>query len=199
MTEECAYCGGESNLTRDHIPPKSIFSKPLPSDLITVSCCLPCNREWSKHDEYFQLMMKMGVDPDHFPLASAASVRTIGNLARPESIRYARYLWESFRQEDRCVEVDSKRIGFVLHRIVRGLYYHHARCQLPPPISFRFWRLASPLSQEPGIDFDITPVAESLITVGHGEFRYLLVGPTAAAKFATFSILEFYRLRRFFA
>ena len=49
----CAYCGNIRRLTRDHVPPKSLFPKPRTSDLITVPCCEECRRGWSKDDEYF--------------------------------------------------------------------------------------------------------------------------------------------------
>lgn len=35
----CCYCGINSSTTKDHIPPKSIFNKPLPNNLITVPYC----------------------------------------------------------------------------------------------------------------------------------------------------------------
>lgn len=39
----CCYCGVRKATTKDHIPPKSIFNKPRPCDLITVPYCFECN------------------------------------------------------------------------------------------------------------------------------------------------------------
>jgi len=39
----CVYCGKKLPLTKDHIPPKNLYSKPRPSNLITVPCCEKCN------------------------------------------------------------------------------------------------------------------------------------------------------------
>lgn len=53
--EKCYLCGSTENLTRDHIPPKCLFSKPRPGNLYTVPCCYRCNNSASKEDEYLRL------------------------------------------------------------------------------------------------------------------------------------------------
>jgi hypothetical protein len=53
----CYICRRRVAETRDHIPPKSLFPKPRPSDLITAPCCFLCNNRNSRSDEYFRLMM----------------------------------------------------------------------------------------------------------------------------------------------
>lgn len=53
--KECYLCGATSDLTRDHLPPKSFFPKPRPNNLITVACCKTCNNNFSKDDEYFRV------------------------------------------------------------------------------------------------------------------------------------------------
>lgn len=40
--KKCVYCGVRYADTRDHIPPKGFFADPLPSNLLTVPCCTPC-------------------------------------------------------------------------------------------------------------------------------------------------------------
>jgi hypothetical protein len=53
----CYLCGTADNLTREHIPPKCLFPKPVPSDLRlhTVPCCYICNNSASQDDEYLRL------------------------------------------------------------------------------------------------------------------------------------------------
>jgi hypothetical protein len=51
----CAYCGRRKSLTKDHIPPKSLFAV-WPHDLITVPSCQACNGGAAKDDEYFRLV-----------------------------------------------------------------------------------------------------------------------------------------------
>jgi hypothetical protein len=49
----CVYCGLNSADTRDHIPPRSFFSEPRPSDPITVPACESCNKGAGKDEEFF--------------------------------------------------------------------------------------------------------------------------------------------------
>ena len=49
----CIYCGGKLKVTDDHVPPKSFYPKPRPSNLITVPSCLKCNQTIGKDEEFF--------------------------------------------------------------------------------------------------------------------------------------------------
>lgn len=52
MTNQlCIYCGEKEATTKDHVPPKSFFAKPWPSNLITVPSCDDCNGKYGKDDE----------------------------------------------------------------------------------------------------------------------------------------------------
>ena len=53
--KNCYLCGKTKNITKDHVPPKSFFSKPRPRNLITVPCCRICNQEFSKDEEAFRI------------------------------------------------------------------------------------------------------------------------------------------------
>tara|TARA_R110000850_G_scaffold83838_3_gene179908 strand:+ start:699 stop:1409 length:711 start_codon:yes stop_codon:yes gene_type:complete len=58
MNEEnksCFLCGSEGDITREHIPPKCLFPKPRPNNLLTVPCCFNCNNTASQDDEYLRL------------------------------------------------------------------------------------------------------------------------------------------------
>jgi len=35
----CAYCGQEKELTKDHVPPRSLLDKPFPENLWVVQLC----------------------------------------------------------------------------------------------------------------------------------------------------------------
>ena len=56
--QSCYLCGGIAD-TRDHVPPRGIFSEPRPSDLITVPCCGKCNNQFSTEDEWFRTLIGM--------------------------------------------------------------------------------------------------------------------------------------------
>lgn len=49
------------NLTDDHVPPKSFFPPPLPTNLITVRCCEKCNNAFSVDDEAFLIWITSAV------------------------------------------------------------------------------------------------------------------------------------------
>lgn len=59
MQKTCFNCGSTIDLTRDHIPPDNLFVPPLPSNLITVDCCRPCNSGFSMDDEAFMIFASM--------------------------------------------------------------------------------------------------------------------------------------------
>lgn len=61
----CTYCGKPEPNTVDHIPPICLFPLPRPSNLVTVPCCLDCNKDTSKDDEYFRMMLVMRRDVKH--------------------------------------------------------------------------------------------------------------------------------------
>lgn len=57
----CIYCGVPAT-TRDHVPPKLLLVRPLPSTLLTVPSCLECNRGRSEDEEYLRaLIAQVGV------------------------------------------------------------------------------------------------------------------------------------------
>ena len=53
MIEKCYCCDNEA-ISKEHMPPKCIFSSPRPSNMITIPSCDKHNLEKSKDDEYFR-------------------------------------------------------------------------------------------------------------------------------------------------
>src|SRR5215469_8342873 len=51
--QQCVYCPRPAT-TRDHLPPESLFTPPLPSDRIAVPACYRCNNDASKDDGVFR-------------------------------------------------------------------------------------------------------------------------------------------------
>jgi hypothetical protein len=130
----CYICGATAD-TRDHIPPKSIFPKPLPLNLITVPACKNCNCGSADDDHYFRVCV-IGATADtddrakkmlyervipgfhrepnlghHFrnAIVPSAEVRSAGGIITG---------WKP------AFEVDYRRIRGVVSRIVRGLFFH---------------------------------------------------------------------------
>ena len=62
MQNKCYLCESETDLTKDHVPPKNLFRKPLPSNLITVPCCKRCNGSFSKMEEQLRILVSAGIN-----------------------------------------------------------------------------------------------------------------------------------------
>jgi hypothetical protein len=136
MTKQlCAICGVREAVTKDHVPPRGIFVKPRPSNLIKVPACFTCNNDASDLDEQFRVYLGLHVGGSGGPgekLFKEEALRTLKhnknlqrkilrgiepvNLATPGGIIYDRgyrVRWNS--------EVHDK----VVERTIRGLYFHH--------------------------------------------------------------------------
>lgn len=139
----CAYCDAPAT-TVDHIPPKGLFGKPLPLDLLTVPSCRSCNGDAAKDDEYFRTVMAFRYDTFGRPDAGSAAERAMRALVRPGGEGFRKGLISKVSEipvfDDEGahlgsighIDVDLRRIRKVVERIVRGLYYHHRRQRLPP-------------------------------------------------------------------
>jgi hypothetical protein len=172
----CVYCGISGPLTKDHVPPKCLFPRPRPTDLITVPACETCNGSFSTDDEYFRIAM-----------VAPATEHTDGARVWQEvrrRIRKQPKLRQTLVQSITPIEVRTKaglylgttkalslstpRIHAVLHRIIRGLLWHHYGVLLP----------VSTAAFETRHNPDVTPILPMLQAdtvrsgVGGEVFRY---------------------------
>ncbi len=138
----CTYCGSPNPTSFDHVPPRNLFGKPRPGNLVTVPSCETCNVGASQDDEYFRLMIALRHDLDH-PDASAAIDAALRSLARPE----ARGLRAGLLHSSRAAVLrtrnglivgrtdvyfpDVDRLCRVVCRITRGLFFHETGRRLP--------------------------------------------------------------------
>ncbi len=135
MPRICTICAQREATTRDHIPPKSIFPRPLPVDLITVPSCDTCNNEASVHDEQFKVFISFGIiEPNEL---TERTLRTIENNNRlliklQEECRELGLVDPEGNVEMvRVVNWDPEAHDQVIERIVRGLYFHHSGRPIP--------------------------------------------------------------------
>lgn len=131
----CAYCGSRDNLDSDHVPPKNLFLKPRPMNIITVPACPECHSGTSMDDEYFRVKLCLRSDASEHPKAKASWDSIFRSLNRKE----AKGLRSSFFSDIRHIQlrtqtglyigsalaydVDMNRIRRVVERTVRGLYF----------------------------------------------------------------------------
>ncbi len=129
--EKCFLCGSTEELTRDHIPPKCMFPRPLPDNLITVPCCRRCNESFKLDDEAFMIFMSShhaisdgglwiwknkAVDSFRRSSKLAANVlKSIVNLPVQEN---------QVLSTRPVITFDKNRVQRVLIRITKGLLFH---------------------------------------------------------------------------
>lgn len=147
LNKDCTYCGNKAT-TDDHIPPKSFFPHPRPSNLITVPSCFECNNSIGKDIDYFlatfmftkagesdagRMLWKERLNRMYIKnlglrrkIAQNLSLR---NLVTPHGIFLGRKMTLTF---------DETRIYKVVARIAKGFYHaefgniiplsHHLDC-----------------------------------------------------------------------
>jgi hypothetical protein len=140
---ECVYCGKTRVLTRDHIPPKSLFGSPRPSNLVSIPCCKACNADASKDDEYFKNALVMRIDSYNHPDVQKLLPSVVRSYRKPTKIGYRNALLNTLRQVELrtpsglyagttgAYDVDMNRLNKTVTRIVRGLFYTERGVRLP--------------------------------------------------------------------
>lgn len=86
----CIYCGAEGPITRDHVPPKNLFGKPLPPEILKVPSCLRCNNRASKDDEYFRSRFAFRKDIKDHEIVKQIRPVVIRSFERKEQAGFAR-------------------------------------------------------------------------------------------------------------
>lgn len=129
----CAICGYRVATTRDHVPPRAIFPRPLPVQMITVPACGACNNGAHQLDERFRVYLAAVTAHRHAGatrLWYEESMRTLH-----ANKRLMREFAASIPSGDAVVAPDGSQgveihwpvedYTKVLERIVRGLFFHH--------------------------------------------------------------------------
>ena len=148
--ELCTFCDRPAT-TRDHVPPKRLFSPPLPTDLVTVPACTKCNNGASADDEVFR--NELSILAGSFGESAKAAERLQSAM---RSIRRNKAMLRRTVLGSKTIERWSPGGIFLGHgyaipctpgvqqrvnvRIVRGLYRHHfgARLDLGAQILLSF-------------------------------------------------------------
>lgn len=132
----CVHCGKPGAISDDHLPPKNLFARPLPSDLIKVPACQRCNSSCSKDDEYFRLKIALDDEVSDHPVVKLNLNSILKSLEREEAGGLRRLVAADTRMVNLlspggvylgkrlAFEVDLVRIFRVVACTVRGLYFH---------------------------------------------------------------------------
>ena len=123
-------------MTNDHVPPKNIFPKPRPNNLIKVHACKSCNSLASKDDEYFRLKLCMSEQAGNHSAVQNNQEAAFRSLNRAESpglrnsflsdIHTVQLKTQAglYLGERLAFDVDLHRIHRVVERTVRGIFYY---------------------------------------------------------------------------
>lgn len=122
----CVLCGKRAATTKEHIPPRAIFAKPRPSDLITVPSCFECNNDSSKTNESFKVHLGLHVWNDEPVMRTLRHNHRLRNEVASK-IEFASVV----DSNDKILgEVpfglwDSEAHSITIEKCIRGLYFHH--------------------------------------------------------------------------
>lgn len=208
----CTYCGARGMITRDHVPPKSLFAAPRPA-LITVPACLDCHGPTNKDDEYFRSVLSLR-DTANTPDAEAAREGFLRSLQRVDQAGLKRAFLSGVRQvrvrtpagihlgTRGVYDVELERLDRVISRTIRGLYFHHHKVRLPPDAKVTSWAEDGlhdlDWSGKAALQKFLVPLGQAAEhIVGNAEtFRYRFV-LAADAKYASAWLLTVYNSTNF--
>jgi hypothetical protein len=136
----CAYCG-EVATTEDHVPPQSLYTPPLPGNLVTVPACSICNNGASDDDEVFR--NELSIMAGSFGESANAAERlktSLRGIRRNKATLRRMVLGASevdrvsqggiYLGKGYAVPVQGEAHRRVINRIIRGLYWHHCDASL---------------------------------------------------------------------
>ena len=176
-TKVCAICGQAEATTVDHVPPRGIFPKPRPSDLITVPACFDYNNSASQFDERFSVYLSLhaGLDqPETRKLFETKTLRTVNHnqklkrtiLSEAEEVLLSTPTGIIFGKAH-ALNWDSEAHTKVIERIARGLYFHQYREVLGPDVIVDvMW------FEQVGEKLGAMTAALPLHSVANGQFAY---------------------------
>lgn len=133
---QCVYCSELGELTKDHIPPKSLFSQPRPTTLITVPACQECHKLLSKDDEYLRDIFVLTYPTGKQPEAQKLLDKTLRSFKRKEKARFTRNLFQDAvpisinDSPTAAIHVQATRIYQQVERFIIGLFYKEKGCRL---------------------------------------------------------------------
>lgn len=142
-------------MTKEHVVPRCLFTKPLPSFMVTIPVCADCNHSKSKDDDYFRDVLVFDIDASDNKTAqqlldgpvlrsiqknrSKAAIKAMQNIRSEQMFSPAGiYLGMAY-----SFPIDVNRINRTLCLIVRGVYFSLLGKRLPNDCKFEIRRLTS--------------------------------------------------------
>lgn len=211
----CVFCGVIGDVTDDHVPPKTIFAKPRPSDLITVPGCKECNHGWSLDDEYFRTALCLSDKTKDERNATSGREAAMRSLQRRKARGFAKmFLSRTFPKDvyspggiymgkRLAFTVDFERIQKVVAKITRGLFYNESGRILPQNYGVSVDSNDTLEQIDANLLHDLQKtIIKPLLSaqeriIGDGAFRYRYAIPDDGDGFVSVWALTFYRMMPF--
>jgi hypothetical protein len=127
----CYICGTEGARTMDHIFPRGLFPV-VPPDVLTALACAECQQRLQPDEEYFRTFVASGAYRDETAkkLWDGKIVRSFANSPGLRKTFESAIRTMDYKSPGgiilgpiTVVEGDQVRVGNVLRKIVRGLFY----------------------------------------------------------------------------
>jgi len=135
----CIFCGSTTDVTKDHVPPKSLFPKPRPNNLITVPSCRKCNESTQENDEQLSIFISMlsGMEGDIEKKLHDKTRRAFQkNNQFKKKLKEEKLRLPIIDQNGEItdyvylVKWESDKINEILKKTIAGLYYHHYKLEI---------------------------------------------------------------------
>ena len=151
--ELCYLCGTNPGTTKDHIFPRSLFPRPLPTDLMTAPACEDCNNSLSDAEEFFRTLVVMAGNAVLTPAGKSLWDQRVRPSLRADRRWFKSHLQQSLTIVDvidvidekgkpigsyPVMEADREPFDRVVDKIAKGLYYAETQQPLPPCVNIRF-------------------------------------------------------------
>lgn len=128
-------------VSRDHVPPKAWFARPVARQ-IRVPSCNACNNGRSADDARFRVALGLfaGIRTPTLRKLWRKAVRTLDHS--PAMRRYFQSQVFHDQAAGRTgIALPKELFDAQLFRVVRGLYWHHYRAPLPAEVEMRAYRI----------------------------------------------------------
>lgn len=139
----CTYCGSDQKLTSDHVPPKNLFPKPLPDNMLTVPACEKCNKGFERDDNYFRMALTLSEHSKGHPDRDKILPKVLAGLNRPQASGFRNAVMQSSSLRQRftpaglylgprhALIINGERMNQTARRITKGLFYLCKGYRLP--------------------------------------------------------------------
>jgi hypothetical protein len=146
-------------VTADHIPPKLLFAKPYPGNLLTVPACQPCNASFQLDDEYTRTVVALHLRASNHPDVKSKLPAILRSLSRPNAKSFRTYLANQTVPSivldftgspmGYLIDADRSRVNATGVHKIRGLHFIETAKMLPPHIRIKLAAKAGLRPDEP--------------------------------------------------